>query len=439
MRRLEEWSSTTEFGLQAHLQNEAVPSGVRVCPGSRHLVSCKKMIAAAPRPSMKLLEARPLRTWLSIGVVGVYIALCWMIYSVTVSNAYANLIPYTIEADSGAYFAAAGVNQYAGEGGTQFADQVSLGGSVIGPAVIALIFRTPLNVAIFNCALFGLSLYVAGSIPGVRRRVFAVLMVLNALTLSALMTLNKEILALAGMVFFAKYLYSKKRPLWLLGVVFIISTMARWQQTAFMIIYLVLQARPSPFRNRPKWGIATVIGFFSVAWAVIAWRFSSLLSAYMALQQEITTGTVARLNAVQAHGGFFVVVWPKLLMNLAGRLVQVDYVLHGWVESDFHELQNSILGNLHSVAMLTLLAVTIYKGRFRLARPMIHFAFVYMMLSAISPLIQNRYEYPAYVLLALEMARKEESLEPVEPMRMPRRLRSLEVEPAGTSMKAGLL
>ena len=366
--------------------------------------------------------------WLAIGVVCVYIAVCWMVYSITVSNSFHNLIPYTIEADSGAYYQAAGVNEYAGSGGTQLSDQVSLGGSVIGPAIIALIFRNPLNVAIFNCVVFAISLYVAGSVPGVQRRTFAVLMVADALTLSSLMTLNKEILALAGMVLFAKYLYSKQRSLWLLALVFVISTMARWQQSAFMIIYLMLESRHSPFRLRPKWGIATVIGFFSVTWAVIAWRFSNLLSAYMALQQEITTGTVARLNAVQAHGGFFLVVWPKVLMNLAGRLVQIDYVLHGWIESDFHELQNSIIGNLHSVAMLTLLAVVVYKGRFRLARPLVRFALLYMVLSAISPLIQNRYEYPAYVLLALEMSRKEESLEPVEPLRMPRRVRSLDVE-----------
>ncbi len=387
------------------------------------------MMSTPPRPTLRLFEPRPVRTWLAVGVVCVYIAVCWMVYSVTVSNAYHNLIPYTIEADSGAYYAAAGVNQYAGEGGTQLSDQVSLGGSVIGPAIIALIFRNPLNVAIFNCVLFALSVYAAGGIPGVRRRTFAVLMVVNALTLSSLMTLNKEIMALAGMVLFAKYLYSEKRSLWLLALVFLISTMARWQQTAFMMIYLMLEARHSPFRTRPKWGIAAVIGFFSVLWGVIAWRFSGLLSAYSALQQEITTGTVARLNAIQAHGGLFLVVWPKVLMNLSGRLVQIDYVLHGWVESDFHELQNTIIGNLHSVATLTLLAVTIFKGRFRMGRPLIHFALVYMVLSAISPLIQNRYEYPAYVLLALEMSRREDSLEPVEPMRMPRRVRSLEVTP----------
>jgi hypothetical protein len=365
---------------------------------------------------------KPLRSWLMIGAFGLYIAVCGVIFTLSVQPIY-GLSVYLVAADSDTYFSAAGLDQdKVGSEPEQYSDLVGLGGSVVGPVIIATIGRNRYGVAVINCLLFLLTIQVAAAVPGLSRRVFAGLLMLNALTVPALITLNKEILAIAGLAFFAKYLYSKKRPLWLLGVIVILSTMARWQQTAFIFIYLVMEWRHSPLRQRPKTAIAALILFVSAAWAVIAWRFGGLIAAYASLQGEITSGTISRLNAIQSKGGFFLVVWPKILMNVSGRLVQVQYFAHEWIESDFHDLQNTVIGNLHSIAMLLMLGVMVATGRFRLARPLVYFTFIYLILTSVSPLIQNRYEYPAYALLAMEMARKKESLEPVEPFWVPPRV-----------------
>ena len=325
------------------------------------------------RISTRFFNAKPLSSWLAIVILCWYIVGCWIIFTFTVQPLYGNFQKINIEADSGAYYAAAGLDDEVGD--NSYADQVGLGGSVIGPALVATLCRNGYGVAFFNCSLFALSIFVVAGVPGLQRRTFAMLMILDAFTLPALMTLNKEILALAGMALFAKYIYSRKRPLWLLGIIVILSTMARWQQTAFVFVYLVLEWRRLPFYRHRRTGIAALLLFVSGAWGLIAWRFGNLLAAYTALQKEISSGTIARLNDIQSRGGFFLAVWPKMLMNISGRLLQLDYVLHGWIASDFHELQNSIIGNAHSLVFLALLACMIYKGKIQTGSAACSFCF----------------------------------------------------------------
>ena len=344
---------------------------------------------------------------------------------------------YSIVADSNAYFLAAGIDPVGGQSsGAVSTDQIGLGGSVIGPAIVATIFRNEFGVAIFNCFLFAFSVWAASSVPGLKKRVFVFLLMADALTVPALLTLNKEILALAGCALFAKYLYAKKNRKVLMFFCLVISTMARWQQTAFILIFMFMRSR-KVFRNRPKTVVFVLLMFLSAAWAAIAWRFSGLLASYTALESSITTGTIARLNSLQNKGGFFLAVWPKVLMNVSGRLLQVNYFLTEWIHSDFHELQNTVIGNLHSLVMLALLGVMIVRGRFRLGRPLVHFALFYMIFSSVSPLIQNRYEYPAYVLLAMEMSRKKESLEPLKTMKLLAMIPSYQVMQSRAAVYAG--
>jgi hypothetical protein len=391
----------------------------------------------APRVDHQWFRPKPLISWLAIGGLCLYLSLCWIWYTFSVEPLYGFPKVYSIVADSNAYFLAAGIDPVGGQSsGAVSTDQIGLGGSVIGPAIVATIFRNEFGVAIFNCFLFAFSVWAASSVPGLKKRVFVFLLMADALTVPALLTLNKEILALAGCALFAKYLYAKKNRKVLMFFCLVISTMARWQQTAFILIFMFMRSR-KVFRNRPKTVVFVLLMFLSAAWAAIAWRFSGLLASYTALESSITTGTIARLNSLQNKGGFFLAVWPKVLMNVSGRLLQVNYFLTEWIHSDFHELQNTVIGNLHSLVMLALLGVMIVRGRFRLGRPLVHFALFYMIFSSVSPLIQNRYEYPAYVLLAMEMSRKKESLEPLKTMKLLAMIPSYQVMQSRAAVYAG--
>ena len=251
---------------------------------------------------------------------------------------------------------------------------------------------------------------------------FAVLMAVNAQTLPTLMTLNKEILAVAGLVAFSAYLYSglpkrsRRGSKLLLLVAIVLSTMARWQQLIILLWYIVAEWKRSPLRNKPRKAIIALLLVCSVGYAAAIHVLHVNISGF--LVQTTGGGTIVRLDDIQGEGGYFLVAAPKILMNLAGRLVTPAYFLHDyWYDNFGGSWQNQFIGFLSNFAMVGIIAVAFFRDRLRLTRPLIHLAFVYFICTAVNPFIQPRYMYPGYSLLALELSRKKSAIEAVRPHR----------------------
>ena len=359
-------------------------------------------------------RARTPTFWVLTVCCVIYFAFCWGIFTVTVEPQYGSMRPPSIEADSSNYFGLAGLGD---EGSVNQGSLVNFGGSSLGPVITALIFRNRFGVAWFNCALFLLVIWWAGRIPGVRREVFAVLMMIEPQLLPTLMTLNKEIFAIAGLMSFAAYLYpvtktrSGRASKWFLLATFVLSMFARWEQVLVIGWYLIAESKRSPIRNKPAKGIVALLLVCSFAWAAAVHIVHVNLAGFI---EQAQGGVISRLYAIQADGGFFLVALPKILMNIAGRWTSPLYFLGDYWDTDFDGVwQNAYIGILSSLVMLVVVAITIVRDRFRLARPLIYFTATYFVCTALNPFIQHRYIYPAYALIALELARRSELLEPV--------------------------
>ena len=389
------------------------------------------MAAYSPR----LFHSRPPMFWLLTLCCLIYFAFCWVIFTVTVEPQYGSLKPPSIEADSSNYFGLAGLGD---EDSVNEGSLVNFGGSSLGPVITALIFRNRFGVACFNCALFLLVIWWSGRIPGVRREVFAVLMMIEPQLLPTLMTLNKEIFAIAGLMSFAAYLYPREKThsgrasKWFLLATFVLSMFARWEQVLVIFWYLAAESRWSPIRQKPIKGIVALLLFCSFAWAAAVHVVHINLAGFI---EQAQGGVISRLYAIQANGGYFLVALPKILMNIAGRWTNPGYFLGDYWETDFEGVwQNAYIGILSSLSMLVVLAVAIFRNRFRMARPLIYFTAIYFVCTALNPFIQHRYIYPAYALIAIELARRSESLEsaPLNALqrlpRLPFRYRSLIAE-----------
>ena len=354
--------------------------------------------------------------WLLLFLFCLYCAFCWVDYTFSVEPLYGAMVPPSIAADSLAYF------QIAGLGDNQEIDASGLagyGGSPLGPVTIALIGRNTLGVACVNCALFLLTLYWAGLIPGVRREIFALIMALDAQTLPTLMTLNKEILAISAMVAFAAYIYpdpasgSRRHSKLLLVAGILLSILARWEQAAILIWYLIADSQRWPFRGKPRRAVAVLLLVCSIAYALAVNVLHINLGGFVS--QIEGGGLIVRLYSIQEKGGYFLVALPKILMNIAGRWVTPSYFFGEYWTTSFgsSDWQNAYIGPLSSLFMSAVIAFAFLRGRFRLSRPLIHLAVAYFIFTTINPFIQPRYMYPGFAILALELSRRRASLEPV--------------------------
>ena len=104
-------------------------------------------------------------------------------------------------------------------------------------------------------------------------------------------------------------------------------------------------------------------------------------------------------------------------MNLFGELLRPltfvrEYSLLGW--GDIHSI---FIIPLFSISLCTLLVIAYRRGKLDPHRPIAFLIIIYAITTAITPFVQPRYNYFAYVLLALELARKEIRMRRMEAQR----------------------
>ncbi len=347
-----------------------------------------------------LLEPRPLKKWFFIWGFCLYLAFCFFCFFYFEQPRLNHDTFIRFGADSPTYWDAV---EYRTQHTQTQGVLISFTGNLLGPVLIGMLFRTGLGVAFFNVLLFFLAVEVACTIPGVNRYRLLFLLAICSETAPALVTLNKEIMVLVSALLFAKYITSKRRSLFLLAVVFAVSVFARWEQIAILLLYLFLRRRGSVFERKPWLAVGTVIGILTVLYPVIARLPGSAIGAFT--QYAKGANTIAKLNTIQTNFGFPLVVVPKMIMYVFGELLRPltfvrEYTILGW--ADIHSIY---IIPLFSIALITLLVMAYRRGLLNPKRPIALLIITYMIVTAVTPFVQPRYNYFVYVLLCVELAR----------------------------------
>jgi hypothetical protein len=347
-----------------------------------------------------ILTPRPLRVWLVLGFFVVYLVVSYCIFFEAIAPVADFSIQPAIAADSAAYWDASGVRTI------NVADQKyqpNAVGNLLGPVFEAKILRTDFNIAAFNCLLFIFCLSLLRSMPEFDRATFLLLMMINPFLLASLITLNKEIFALAGIVFFIRYTAARRFRLWWLVLALSLSLFARWQQVFVMLMYVAFELKISPLRGRPRRGIAVTVIIFTLAYGVI-YHFASFLIGSLLAQAE-AGHTIVLLDNIQANFGFPLVAIPKIMMNCMGRLVTPAYFLRSYPYEDFTNWRDQIFTQMHTLLLTALFAGMLFGRKLRLQHAPVYLLVLYLLMTAVNPMVQPRYEYAAYVLLCLEASR----------------------------------
>jgi hypothetical protein len=337
---------------------------------------------------------------LVIGLFVVYLIVSYFVFFEAVAPVANFSIQPLIQADSGTYWAASGRTMYS-------LNQEEVGAhassNLFGPVLEAELLRTDLNVALVNCLLFVFCLSILRSMPQFDRGTFLLLMMMNPFLLVSLITLNKEIFALVGMVVFVRYTEAKRfRASWL-ALALTLSLFARWQQVLVLLLYLVYELKLSPLRGHRRWGVAITVLGFTLGYGLVYRLVPFFLAALLA--QAEAGHTILMLDNIQANFGFPLVVIPKIMMNCLGRFVTPAFFLRDYFFGDFTDWLDQIIMPMHTLLLSVLLGGIIFFRKFRLQHAPVYLLVLYLLMTAVNPMVQPRYEYAAYVLLCLEASR----------------------------------
>jgi hypothetical protein len=170
-----------------------------------------------------------------------------------------------------------------------------------------------------------------------------------------------------------------------------------------LLMLVCLGSRFSPFRNKPLASVIVVLLFFTVAYTVV-FHLAPVVIAGLLAQAE-AGHTIVILDNIQGNFGFPLVVIPKIMMNVMGRFSTPAYFLQEYWSADFSNWYDQIFTQAQEFLTTALLFGMLIARKLPLKQPLVYLLVVYLILTAVNPMVQPRYEYSAYVLLCLQAAR----------------------------------
>ena len=232
-----------------------------------------------------LFTPRPLRVWLVIGLFIVYLIVSYCIFFEAVApvadfSFRPRLLRIHLRTGSRAAYAQL----------TSQTKQQKVGAdasaNLFGPVLEAELLRTDFNVAVFNCLLFIFCLSILRRMPQFDRATFLLLMMINPFLLASMITLNKEIFALAGIVVFIRYTDANASASagWRSPRALALRTMAADTGPAYLCCY---ESKISPLRHHRRWGVAVTLLGFTVLYGIYIHLASFLLLRMLAQAKAV--------------------------------------------------------------------------------------------------------------------------------------------------------
>jgi hypothetical protein len=355
-------------------------------------------------PTPAIFRSRSVSTWLVIGTFVVFVILTIGLYFEAVYPVADFWFQPNIQADSGTYWELSGARpgafvarQSNTDSGPQF------GGGSWGPVFQAKIFRSDIGILLSNFAMLSLTFCLVSTMKEFDLSTFTLLLLLNPLLFSVVATLNKEIFAVTGLILFLRYMTAKRYRFLLLMAALLVSAGGHWQQAAVLLMLGCLESRFSPVRSKPWAGVIVILLFFTVAYALVFHLVPIVIAGLLA--QAEAGHTIVILDNIQGNFGFPLVVIPKILMNVMGYFMTPTYFLRDYWSEDFSNWYDQFFVQAQEFLTTALLFGLLIARKLPLKQPAVYLLAVYLILTAVNPMIQPRYEYPAYVLLCLQASR----------------------------------
>jgi hypothetical protein len=299
--------------------------------------------------------------------------------------------PFQFFADSPTYHEAfAGGLDHISSG----ADLVGIAANFLGPMMLlALAGGDYYAMVVVNAALLSYAtLGIARTLRIDALRLLAVLL-LNPITISSLLAVNKEVISLAVVALLLRAL--ERRSLGALALALAASVLVRWQLTLVVLATVALVGPLNPLRRRRFATVLLVLAALSAVYVALAPLLEPIrLNFEHATEDYEGSGLFERLVTWQDEGWYWLAFVPKAAHLLWGMGLRLDRLV---APTDVY---NDVWQLLHSTSLLLLFLALWRAGKVRLANDLFYLSVLYIAIFALTPIYTPRYFYPVYVLWA---------------------------------------
>lgn len=250
-------------------------------------------------------------------------------------------------------------------------------------------------VMIVNVLIFSLSMIAVSRVLQLDPVKTTLIQLLSPMTLSSLMSVNKEIIAFPTLVLLLSAYRYRSIPLFLaaLGV----SILARWQLSVFCLILGGVYF----LRSANRYAIlAVLLVSISTAYYAMQGILRPVLENVEASTAVYTEGSglFERLNDLQ-NSGLYLLVAP---IKAAHLLFSLGFKFNNMVNPIV--VYNDQIVTTYCLMNFLFFVALIGTRRFRVGNDLLFISIIYLIVFALTPVYSPRYFYPVTVLWALALA-----------------------------------
>jgi len=273
-------------------------------------------------------------------------------------------------------------------------DVISISGNFLGPLiVIRLAGDNYYAILVLNSALLAFSVVSLARSLRLDAPKFLLVLLLNPITVSSTLSVNKEILAIAMVALLVRFYSTRSLPV--LGLAMLMSVLVRWQMTMLLVVTLALLSRINPIRERRVTTLVVLLATLSLVYLLLEETLAPVRVNFQdAAAQYEGSGAFELLMNLQDLGWYWAIFPLKAAHLLFASGLRFDRLIaptnsynDGW------QL-------LHSTSMLILFLVLVRRGRFTTRNDLVYLSLIYIAVFAITPIYAPRYFYPVYVFWA---------------------------------------
>jgi len=280
-------------------------------------------------------------------------------------------------------------------------DVISISGNFLGPLMIVrLAGDNYYAVLALNAALLAFSVVSLARSLRLDAPKFLLVLLLDPISVSSVLSVNKEILAVAMIALLVRFYTARSVPALVLAI--LTSVLVRWQMTMLLLLTLALLSPVNPIRGRRVATIAVVLAALSLAYFLLEETLAPIrLNFQDAAAEYEGSGLYELLVNLQDQGWYWAIFPLKAAHLLFGNGLRFDRLIAptNWY-GDVWQL-------LHSTSLLVLFLVLVRRGRFTPKNDLVYLSLIYIAVFAITPIYTPRYFYPVYVFWAAALCTRD--------------------------------